>query len=500
MRKIFFLGTFVCVLLRLNLYAYDISLNGVGYNVNATLRTVSVAGKSGGEDIVIIPSQVEYKGLLLPVTSINESAFRNSKLVEIEIPSSVKTIGRSAFLDCINLSKVNIPDAVSVIEAATFAGCKSLREINIPKSISKISESAFASTGLKKVIFEDGENDLTFIGGTPFGRSHIVESRPLTTDVYVYLGRNIKLVDYDGYPIFLPSTDNERFPFGELAIKKIVIGSGVTELPGYFCARCPIKELLIPANVTTIAHDFLIDCSLRKLIFEDAIENLVVGTIPDAMLPTVEYLYIGRPIIYKYGQIDGNSTMWESVNTLVCGEAAFSADPPFSYYTGYESYMNYPTEVGNSILINNTTPPGYSSFSNKTYLNTILYVPKGSIEIYKNAKPWKYFFDIQEFTDIEDYVINVAINQPSSCKEQILTKNGTITISGIESNSNVSIYDINGIFIDTKTCIDNQIIFNTKIPQGNVVIVQIGEKMYKVLMNYYGVASPFFPLNSLSSR
>ena len=145
--------------------------------------------------------------------------------------------------------------------------------------------------------------------------------------------------------------------------------------------------------------------------------------------------------------------------------------------------MNYPTEVGNSILINNTTPPGYSSFSNKTYLNAILYVPKGSIEIYKNAKPWKYFFDIQEFTDIEDYVINVAINQPSSCKEQILTKNGTITISGIEKDATVFVYGIRGEFLGSSVVCNNQATIHTNLSVGSIAVVAINEeKRLKVIM------------------
>ena len=41
------------------------------------------------------------------VTSIGDSAFINSGLVELEIPAGVKTIGLECFMGCIRLGDIN---------------------------------------------------------------------------------------------------------------------------------------------------------------------------------------------------------------------------------------------------------------------------------------------------------------------------------------------------------------------------------------------------------
>ena len=72
------------------------------------------------------------------------AAFRNcTSLKNINIPSSVTSIGNLTFSKCKNLTNITIPDSVTKIEHETFGECTSLKEIIIPNSVIEIDSNAF---------------------------------------------------------------------------------------------------------------------------------------------------------------------------------------------------------------------------------------------------------------------------------------------------------------------------------------------------------------------
>ena len=70
-------------------------------------------------------------------------SFRNQNIKSYVIPSSVTSIGDSAFLWCRFLSEIVIPSSVTSIGDCAFYGCFSLSEIVIPSSVTSIGDSAF---------------------------------------------------------------------------------------------------------------------------------------------------------------------------------------------------------------------------------------------------------------------------------------------------------------------------------------------------------------------
>ena len=87
------------------------------------------------------------------VTTIGELAFSDcSSLTSITIPESVTTIEDGAFYDCSSLASITIPSSVTTIREVAFSGCSSLTSITIPSSVTTIGDNAFAScSNLKKV-------------------------------------------------------------------------------------------------------------------------------------------------------------------------------------------------------------------------------------------------------------------------------------------------------------------------------------------------------------
>lgn len=78
------------------------------------------------------------------VTSIGDSAFRGCSLEEVAIPDSVTRIGNHAFEDCFSLTGIVIPDSVTSIGDWAYGGCSSLSSIVIPNSVTSIGNGAFS--------------------------------------------------------------------------------------------------------------------------------------------------------------------------------------------------------------------------------------------------------------------------------------------------------------------------------------------------------------------
>ena len=70
-------------------------------------------------------------------------SFRNQNIKSYVIPSSVTSIGDSAFDTYHSLSEIVIPSSVTSIGDSAFAGCRSLSEIVIPSSVTCIGKGAF---------------------------------------------------------------------------------------------------------------------------------------------------------------------------------------------------------------------------------------------------------------------------------------------------------------------------------------------------------------------
>ena len=120
-------------------------------------------------------------GVTIPssVTSIGESAFSGcSSLKSIIIPSSVTSIGDRAFSDCSSLKAISIPSSVTSIGDSAFEDCSSLESITIPSSVTSIGDWAFSDcSSLETVTIP---SSVTSIGWSAFYGCSSLESIIIT--------------------------------------------------------------------------------------------------------------------------------------------------------------------------------------------------------------------------------------------------------------------------------------------------------------------------------
>ena len=100
-------------------------------------KIVSYSDKTAEE--VVIPES--FKGI--PVTEIGTKAFRESALVRIVIPDSIRVIGAQAFYKSVNLKEVSMGSNVESIGDHAFRECTALEKINICDKTETIGQYAF---------------------------------------------------------------------------------------------------------------------------------------------------------------------------------------------------------------------------------------------------------------------------------------------------------------------------------------------------------------------
>ena len=122
------------------------SVDGVLFNKEKTEFIQYPAVKEGAS--YTVPSSV---------TSIGHSAFKScTGLASVIIPDSVKSIGSYAFYDCTGLTCITIPDSVKSIGSYAFYDCTGLTSVTISDSVSSIGDYAFEGcTGLTSITISD---------------------------------------------------------------------------------------------------------------------------------------------------------------------------------------------------------------------------------------------------------------------------------------------------------------------------------------------------------
>ena len=258
------------------------TVDNITYEVTGD-NTVSVTQKGGGtlySGNITIPSTVSYENTTYNVTAIGKDAFRSCKdLGAVTVPSSVKTIGQTAFgyignpMDMgTNTFSITLNEGLETIGAEAFIGSRKLKNIHIPASVTTLGDKIFQnSTNLTTVTFAEGSQltaipDDCFYCNAPGSLSSITLPEGITS-----IGRGA---------------------FCGTKLTSIHIPNGVTEIPENAFLNTPLAtvtglddvtkignsafkntrltgEFTIPNTVTEIGSNAFNSTDFTKVVFEE---------------------------------------------------------------------------------------------------------------------------------------------------------------------------------------------------------------------------------------
>ena len=221
------------------------------------------------------------------VTTINPYLFsENSKLENLTIGSGVTTIGESAFNGCgtywdnetdqgVEELEVTMGSNVETIGVNAFLGCSKLQSITLPSTLTTIGNSAFKGTGLTSITipasvtsigdcaFQNCEN-MTSIriedSGTALTMAGTRWERPFANNATtIYIGRNLTLTETE---------EDKNNPLLD-NVTSVEFGPQVTVIPNYlFSGVSTLSSVKVPwltpitLNATTFHEDTYTNATL----------------------------------------------------------------------------------------------------------------------------------------------------------------------------------------------------------------------------------------------
>ncbi len=450
--KRFYLKSILFCLLSLfwqNSYAYSCKVDGIYYNLEGDNAIVTYKHDYVGENrqayrgAVKIPSSITYNGKTYEVTEIGYRAFHDcSFLTSVTIPNSVTTIGEYAFQFCgttpdypdvKGLTSIVFPESIVTIGNNAFYGCNSLTSIVIPKNVSDIGKQAFAGCSSMTELRVASENE------TYMSENNCCLTKDGETLVFCCNG-----LTYVNVPNSVKTIDNYAFS-DCVKLKNIIIPDGVETIGDNVFDNCEGLTIYIPASVISIGEYAFDGCRDFSINLGEGIESiesewfnspyLISITIPNSVVSIGDEAFLNcrrlssitipNSVVSIGESAFHNCRALSSIHipnsvTSIGDDAFYGCSSMTSVTIGenVESIGDGAFERCTDLLtvINeSTTPQCFSDgFSEESYLNGILYVPKGTKELYASTSPWEDFKNIFEIGESDglryagNYLIDVT--------------------------------------------------------------------------------------------
>ena len=360
------------------------------------------------------------------------------KVTDLVIPNNVTSIGNGTFYNCACLTSVVIPNSVTSIGKEAFYGCNGLTSVVIPNSVTSIGEEAFY--GCDELTSIKVPNSVTSIGEGAFEEcSHL---RRVELDC-----SEVKNWFLDDYGHVDNNTSIEEFVFGN-NVKNIKLDFGFFEKLTniHFLGETP----------PTIGSD-----NFEETQYMDVILYVPVGALGT---------YQAADVWKNFWDIREEGKENPNVEVKKCATPTISYEGGKLNITSETEGVEFVTEITNSDITKHYT----SMIELAVTYNVSTYA---KLSGYENS-------DVTYATLcwIESDDARSDLTQIKSTPVLIKSNEGSISISGVKANTEITVYDINGNKVSAAVADGNEVVINTSLSKNDTAIIHIGDKVIKIIM------------------
>lgn len=333
------------------------------------------------------------------LTIIGNGAFLHcTGLTSLELPSGLTSISAYAFSECSGLTSLKLPSGITSIGYHAFAYCSGLTSLQFPSNLTSIGDDAFAGcTGLTSLQLPSGLTKIeegTFSGCTNINSIYAYMPDPLlfdgeAKDFPTCFNENCTLYvpkkSYTAYIVAPGWGDFKTIAKFNPDLIRDWVTKNVAQAGTLSTVIGEDKENITKLKLTGNLNDTDVQY-LEEMIREAALQEL---NLKDAQLYTIESLrfrdcknltYLVLPDVLQRIEKEafGGCTGLTTISLPAGLEYMYAA---FSDCTGLTSiYANMPTPLQDAY-----------SFYGLDKSNCYLYVPKGSLDAYRQDWEWGRF-------------------------------------------------------------------------------------------------------------
>lgn len=304
--------------------------------------------------------------LVLPegLDSIGKEAFQKNYITEVTIPESVRGIGQAAFFDNQYLQSATLNNNMETIVRSLFNNCKKLAVVHGGKNVKNIFYRAFRGC--------DSLRSIKDVVPVTIDREAFYNCQKLDSINF----SRIKSIGYDCFNncislkeadlSTLTSIDNRSF-IGCTGLKKVTLGNDITTIKSDAFYNChALEEVVLGSSINSLETDcFKSDQNKLKRVYITAPAPPAVGSTP-FYSPTSVTLYVPEYAMVsykldnywsKFTKVEPNPNTPDKVNLYKKLELTSNARIPNSpdMYLGYSS----------ALIVNGNNPQVFGSYKQR---------------------------------------------------------------------------------------------------------------------------------------
>lgn len=326
-------------------------------------------------------------------------------IISIIIPSSVTSLGKSAFSDCTGLTSVTIPNNITELGDNCFNWCKSLSSITIPSQITKLGESCFEECD--NLISVTLPNGITELEDRCFYKCINLPSLVIPNGV-TRLGDECFYQCSSLQSLSVPNTVTE---LGEGCFSKcinltsFVLSSNITTIPeACFYENSSLVHLNIPQSVSSIEYHCFEETNLQDMTFNWDNANDILEYDNGWGLS----YYNGPNIFIPYGTTQLYIDAWYPEDSLIEMEQTTTKSIQIVWDDNNDANNQRPANVNISLKQNNNQYTNITLSDSNGWRDTVINLPynvNGSEATYTWTTPAISGYEIESKTTTNDLTV-----------------------------------------------------------------------------------------------